>query len=84
MMNYSLSKGEVFDPAVNSTFFGLEGYMLGTFVSVALQRTEYNLSVPNFLDAIYETAIFSLGGLRLGPYGPDCAQSFTGCRCNQA
>lgn len=83
MANYSMNKGEVFDAAVNSTFFSLEGYMLGTFVGIALQRTEYNLSVDNFLNAIYETAIFSLGGLRLGPYGPDCTQSFTGCKCNQ-
>eukprot|EP01112_Ceratiomyxa_fruticulosa_P013290 TRINITY_DN3733_c0_g1_i2.p1 TRINITY_DN3733_c0_g1~~TRINITY_DN3733_c0_g1_i2.p1 ORF type:complete len:1125 (-),score=163.63 TRINITY_DN3733_c0_g1_i2:30-3404(-) len=82
MADYYESIGESYTSS-NYTFLSLEGYMVGLLTIKALQRIEGNLTRENFLNAIYGTSIFDLGGLRLGPYGPVCQDTFTGCECNQ-
>eukprot|EP01113_Clastostelium_recurvatum_P026036 TRINITY_DN3126_c0_g1_i3.p1 TRINITY_DN3126_c0_g1~~TRINITY_DN3126_c0_g1_i3.p1 ORF type:complete len:1211 (+),score=227.81 TRINITY_DN3126_c0_g1_i3:56-3688(+) len=77
------SLNDSFDPFVSSSFLSLEGYLVGRFVSLALQRIQGPITRQAFLDVIYNTSIFNIDDIRLGPYGPECSQPFLGCSCNQ-
>jgi len=62
--------------------YTLEGYLIGRFVMAALQRVTA-VTRPALMDALYNTGAFSIDGVFVGPYGPDCPELAQGCRCNQ-
>jgi ABC-type branched-subunit amino acid transport system substrate-binding protein/class 3 adenylate cyclase len=70
-------------------YLSMEGYIVGRVVIEALQRTPTFVRA-DFLEAIYNTKLFSIEELLAGPYNQDCVHdsgTATGrssfCRCNQ-
>ena len=74
---------EKYNPSMNFDFISLEGYLTGKFVASVLQRLPI-ISRKSFLDAIYNSGEFFIGGLRFGPYENCVNSSISGCsNCNQ-
>lgn len=40
--------------------------------------------MENFLDTLYNQAVLTVGGIRMGPFGGNCGSDAMGCNCNQA
>lgn len=53
------------DPNAEPGFVSLEGYMVGRLTVAALKQAGPGLTRQNFLDAIYGTGSFDLGGVQL-------------------
>ncbi|KAG9396990.1 ABC transporter substrate-binding protein [Carpediemonas membranifera] len=74
-------------PAATLGFGTLEGWLAGTMVCMALERvdTSGGLTVDLFMDTVYNTGLFYVEDVRLGPYGYECSgdQAYSGCSCNQ-
>lgn len=71
-------------------YVSLEGYVLGRFLIEVLNRTQ-TISPFGFLDAIYQTKMFDLDELMLGPFSGSCRGDEDSsvmtrsslCSCNQ-
>eukprot|EP01029_Cantina_marsupialis_P028142 TRINITY_DN7749_c0_g1_i3.p1 TRINITY_DN7749_c0_g1~~TRINITY_DN7749_c0_g1_i3.p1 ORF type:complete len:1274 (-),score=261.62 TRINITY_DN7749_c0_g1_i3:599-4420(-) len=71
-------------PGEPITYCGLEGYVTGKFAATMLDKTRSKLSRRNFVNAIYESGVTSLGGIQLGPYiDRECDDLELSCECNQ-
>ncbi|KAJ3339792.1 hypothetical protein HDU93_007791 [Gonapodya sp. JEL0774] len=68
-------------PSCQPDFTSLEGYITGRVVAAVLQWTPSltNTSRESFLNILYDTPVFQLDGLRLGPYYPSTVSG----GCNQ-
>lgn len=58
------------DSKLEPGFVTLEGYMVGRVAVMALENVQGELTRQNFLNAIWSTGTFDLGGVTLS-YGPD-------------
>jgi ABC-type branched-subunit amino acid transport system substrate-binding protein len=70
---------QTYYPAASPNFVSLEGYLVGQFVIEAMSRIRGPITSDNFLNAIYSSSVFYIGGLTLGPY----SDNVTGAPCNQ-
>ena len=62
-------------------FFSFEGYMLGRFIFEVLKRLPV-ISRKNFLQSIYNTKLFQIADMYLGPYSGPCTWKQSLCSCN--
>jgi ABC-type branched-subunit amino acid transport system substrate-binding protein len=60
---------KAYDPALEPGFVSLEGYMAGKLTVAVLEKVGRELSREAFLDAVYGSGAFDLGGATL-TYGP--------------
>lgn len=56
---------KAYDAALEPGFVSLEGYKVGRLTIMALEKAGKDLTRENFLDAIYNTGNFDLGGVTL-------------------
>eukprot|EP01029_Cantina_marsupialis_P010070 TRINITY_DN2305_c0_g2_i3.p1 TRINITY_DN2305_c0_g2~~TRINITY_DN2305_c0_g2_i3.p1 ORF type:complete len:1032 (+),score=211.17 TRINITY_DN2305_c0_g2_i3:59-3154(+) len=72
-------------PSMAASFCSLEGYIAGGMASLSIDMSRTTLTRDSFLDVIYESGVFSYGGISIGPYGrnTDCVEDTPGCMCNQ-
>ncbi|WP_420403165.1 ABC transporter substrate-binding protein [Nisaea sp.] len=60
---------KAYDASLEPGFVSLEGYMVGRLTVMALEKAGKDLSRESFLEAVYGTGTFDLGGAKL-EYGP--------------
>ncbi|MEQ8332432.1 ABC transporter substrate-binding protein [Nisaea sp.] len=56
---------KAYDAALEPGFVSLEGYMVGRLTVMALEKAGKDLTRENFLNAVYSTGTFDLGGAKL-------------------
>jgi adenylate cyclase len=78
--NYGTAMSK-YKPHIPLDFISLEGYLAATLVINVLQRLP-TISRSHFLNTIYDSSEFYIGGLRFGPY-EDCVHSPSCTTCNQ-
>lgn len=66
-------------PGSQPNFVSLEGYVVGQFMIEAVSRIRGPLTSENFLNAVYTSSVFYIGGLTIGPYSDISGPA----QCNQ-
>lgn len=77
---YHLSLHEA-HPNSPPSFLSLEGFVVARLAIMAVERITRSVTRDNMVGAIYESEIFRMGRINVGPFRGACDEP--GCNCNQ-
>jgi ABC-type branched-subunit amino acid transport system substrate-binding protein len=58
----------LYNASLKPTFSSLEGYLVGRFIGDVLERMEHNVTQERFKKTVFQSSVFRIDGMRLGPY----------------